>query len=354
MSDPKIPVFFHPAQLDFKPLYEWAFGERIDHPETTARAESILAALRGAPEIFDVHPPRALPLTALRAQHDYQLLSLYNTARRLAEGQTFYPTVFPRERPIYADPHNIHHAGAFCFDSGTPLNAQTFDAAVWSAACAKDAAEAIRSRATRLAYALSRPPGHHATRDLFGGYCYFNNAALAARHLRGAGRVAIIDIDFHHGNGTQSLFYRDSKVLTISVHGDPRAFFPFFAGYPTETGAKAGLGYNMNLVLETGADAQAYLRLLDEVALPAVRSFAPAWLIVAAGFDTYHKDPVGRFDLQTTDYADIGERLGRLGLPTVVVQEGGYYTPDLGLNARTFLCGARDGQRAPRPALAHD
>lgn len=350
MSDAQIPVFFHPAQLNFKPLYEWAFGQRIDHPETTARAESILSALRGAPEIFDVQPPKELPLTALRTQHDYQLLTLYNAARRLPEGETFYPTVFPRDRPGYADPHNIHHAGAFCFDSGTPLNAQTYDAAVWSAACAHYAAEAVRNRSTRLAYALSRPPGHHASKSFFGGYCYFNNTGLAARQLRGSGRVVIIDIDFHHGNGTQSLFYHDSKVLTISIHGDPREFFPFFAGHPTETGAKSGQGYNMNLVLESGVDVQAYLKLLDEMVLPAVRSFAPAWLVVAAGFDTYHKDPVGKFNLYTPDYAEIGGRLGALGLPTVVVQEGGYYTPDLGLNARTFLHGLREGQRGPRVA----
>lgn len=345
-QQPPIPVFFNELQLEFKPRYEWAFGEKITHPETTARAESILAALQREPAIFEVREPKELPLSSLRAQHDYNLLTLYNTARTLPEDDTFYPMVFPRERIGRADPHNLHHAGAFCFDSGTPLNARTFDAAAWSAASARAAADVVRKGKARLSYALSRPPGHHATRNLFGGYCYFNNAGLAARHLRRTGRVVIIDVDFHHGNGTQSLFYKDDKVLTLSIHGDPREYFPFFAGFPDETGQGRGAGLNMNLVLEEGADAQAYMTLLDEHVLPTVRHFAPDWLVIAAGFDTYYKDPVGHFTLQTPDYAEMGARLGSLGLPTVVVQEGGYYTPHLGRNAVTFLHGVRAGQQA--------
>lgn len=340
---PPMPVFFHPAQLDFKPLYEWAYGEKIDHPETTARAESILAALQGEPGHFQVREPTPIALSALRRQHAAQLLTLYSTARALPEGETFYPMVFPRATRGRADPTNLHHAGAFCFDSGTPLDGRTWEAAGWSAACARQAALEVRSGRARLAYALSRPPGHHATRQEFGGYCYFNNAGLAARALRSKGRVAIIDVDFHHGNGTQSLFYKDDKVLTVSIHGDPREFFPWFAGFPGETGSGRGEGFNLNLPLPGGADLQGWAEQLDRHALPAIRRFEPDWLVVAAGLDAYHLDPVGRHALKTDDFAAIGERLGRLGLPTVIVQEGGYYTPDLGRNARALLMGVNGG-----------
>ena len=347
MSPPTVPVFFHPAQLEFKPLYEWAFGEKIAHPETTARAESILAAVDADGATFTRAEPDRIPVSALRAQHNFNLLTLYTTARtQLDTGETFYPMVFPRLRDGKGDPTNLHQAGAFCFDSGTPLCHDTWDAAGWSAACAHTAARTIISGKAPLAYALSRPPGHHATRDAFGGYCYYNNTGLAARALRRKGRVAIVDIDFHHGNGTQSLFYRDAKVFTISVHGDPRDVFPYFAGFADETGVSKGLGHNLNVPLPRGIDGATYLEILERTVLPAVRHFAPDFLVVAAGFDTYEKDPVGDFALVRPDYHAIGERFGRLGLPTVVVQEGGYYAPDLGALAVAFLHGVRDGRRA--------
>ncbi|MCA9559755.1 MAG: histone deacetylase family protein [Myxococcales bacterium] len=346
MSSPRIPAFFNEVQLAFKPLYEWAFGEKIDHPETTARAESILTALQAESALFDVRPPKEIPLAALRSQHSHAMLTLYNTARTLPEGETFYPMVFPNLKRGAGDPTNLHQAGAWCFDSGTPLNSQTLTAAEWSAACARDAASALRHEKLPLTYSLSRPPGHHATRDLFGGYCYFNNAAVAARYLRRFGRVAVVDIDFHHGNGTQSIFERDPKVLTVSLHGDPREHFPFFAGYAHETGAGPGEGYNLNVPLPTGIDGKVYLDALDRHALASVRHYAPEYLVVSAGLDGYHKDPVGHWALTTEDFHAIGERLGRLGLPTVVVQEGGYHAEDLGTNLVAVLRGLRAGQSA--------
>ena len=345
MSHAPIPVFFHDAQLEFKPKYEWAFGEKIEHPETTARAESILAAVRKEPELFERRVPTAIPLTALRSFHNYNLLTLYNTAATtLGPGETFSPMVFPRHRDGTGDPTNLHQAGAFCFDSGTPLAQNTWEAAGWSAACAQGAADQVKGGKSRLAYALSRPPGHHALRASFGGYCYFANTAIAARALKRRGRVAVVDIDYHHGNGTQSLFYKSSSVFTISIHGDPRDAFPYFVGFASETGKGAGLGFNLNLPLEAGIDGKAYGKVLDDHVLPAVRHFAPTSLVIAAGFDTYEKDPVGHFTLKRGDYHAIGERFGRLGLPTVVVQEGGYHAADLGLLATNFLKGVRDGQ----------
>ncbi len=343
MKPDVVRAFFHPDQLSFKPVYEWAFGERIEHPETTARAESIVGALDADP-LFSLQEPVALTPRQLMAVHAYPLLTLYSTAQQLADGETYYPTVFPKKSQGSGDPTRIHHAGHFCFDAGTPLNNQTAAAAGWSAACAVAAARSLPAGKPGLAYALSRPPGHHATRDLFGGYCYFNNAALAARVFRRRKmRVALVDIDFHHGNGTQSIFYRDDKVLVVNIHGDPADSFPYFAGFADEVGLGRGRGFNVNIPLPRGTDGQEYSRVLDDHVLPALRNYAPDALVVSAGLDAYHLDPVGDFTLQTSDFHRVGHALGRLGLPTVAVQEGGYYTPDLGVNAVALLRGLREG-----------
>lgn len=335
-----VPVFFHREQLLFKPRYEWAFGERVDHPETTARAESIVASLAEA-EGFELCAPDGVELAELEALHTASLLRLYETAMDLESDH--YPSVFPKGRSVIADPTHIQHAGYWCFDAGTPLNAQTWVASRWSAAAAGSAADAILA-GRRLAYSLSRPPGHHATRDRFGGYCYLNNAAVAASRLRAKGKVAILDIDYHHGNGTQAIFYDDPGVLTLSVHGDPREDFPYFAGYAGETGEGAGTGYNLNIPLPLGCDGQAYLQVLRGRVARTLADFAPDVLIVAAGLDTYALDPIGKFDLTTEDLRRVGETIGSWGWPVVAVQEGGYYTPHLGRNARALLEGIRAGQ----------
>lgn len=345
MSKPVLPVFFHPVQLSHKPLYEWAFGTKLEHPETTTRAEKILAAIGAAGSVFALHTPSAMPEALLKRLHDPRLVTLYRRAEQdLADDATFYPSVFPKRHQNRPDPESIHHAGFFCFDSGTPLTKLTWAASAWSAACAHDAAKLVASGKSRFAYALSRPPGHHASRDLFGGYCYFNNAALAVAALRErGGKVAIVDIDFHHGNGTQAMFYRDPEVLFVSIHGDPREFYPYFSGFATERGAGDGEGFTLNHPLPKGADWQEYARVLDTQVLPAIRSFGASALIVSAGFDTYRDDPIGRFTLETDDFATLGGRLASLGLPTVIVQEGGYCVEALGANVAAFLEGAREG-----------
>lgn len=345
------PVLFHEVQLNFKPLYEWAFGNKISHPETTARAESILWSLRKEESQFQVQAPKRVPLSAIRQLHNYQLLTLYNTAAQLPPETTFYPSVFPKSEQARPDPTNIQHAGCFCFDSGTPLNAMTLEAASWSAACAYEAAVILRRDQVPLAYSLSRPPGHHATQKLFGGYSYFNNAAVAARYLRRHGRVAILDIDFHHGNGTQRIFYRDPKVLFVSIHGDPREFYPYFSGFSNECGKGPGEGFNLNLPLPGQCDGPAYQAALERYAFPTIQNFGPDFLIISAGHDTYAKDPVGHFALVDEDFDEMGERLGRLGYPTLIVQEGGYHTEHLGRIVKTFLEGVRRGVGKPRLPL---
>lgn len=337
-----IPVFFHPAQLEFHPKYEWALGNRIKHPETTKRAESIYRALKKmGRDYFDLRTPEDKYTHAIHSCHSPRLSTLYHTASQVLEGEnTFYPSVFPQRMRGDPDPTNIKHAGFFCFDSGTPLNNKTLMAANWSASSALAATDLVASGKSTLAYALSRPPGHHASVDSYGGYCYFNNAACAAKRLLKKGaRVAIIDIDFHHGNGTQDFFYQSSKVFTASLHGDPTHHFPYFCGYPRETGKGAGLGMNMNIILPDGTILKNYLKALKGQAIPAIKRFCPDYLIIAAGLDTYKLDPIGSFALETADYHKIGETLGRLPYPTIVLQEGGYHTGDLGANVVSLLTG---------------
>jgi acetoin utilization deacetylase AcuC-like enzyme len=332
-----IPIFFHKDQLDFHPKYEWALGNRIDHPETTKRAQSIFHALENDGKHFSIQEPSDIPLQALRRCHNYNLITLYNTAKQL-EGD-FYPSVFPQRMKANPDPTNINHAGFYCFDSGTPLNNKTWSAAAWSAATAHYAAKSVAEGSNKVAYALSRPPGHHASKDTYGGYCYFNNAAIAAKVLRDKKRVAIVDIDFHHGNGIQEIFYEDDRVMFISIHGDPRNYFPYFCGFPTETGRDWGTGFNQNIILPDNTEISQYLECLDTTVIPAIEGYEPHYLIISAGFDTYHLDPIGKFALTTSDYEEIAKVFSRLNLPTVVIQEGGYFTKDLGDNVASFLHG---------------
>lgn len=230
--------------------------------------------------------------------------------------------------------------GLFSFDAGTPLTAGSWAAARQGAACAVAAAQAVVSRSTRSAFALTRPPGHHAGADFFGGYCFLNNAALAAQALRDGGfdRVAVLDVDFHHGNGTQSIFYARGDVLTVSVHGDPATEYPFYLGYADERGEGEGAGCNLNLPLPRGtgfADWRAALgRGLDEV-----RRFGAQALVVPLGVDTFEGDPISAFKLRSADYFDVGRDLASAGLPTVFTFEGGYAVAEVGINAVNVLEG---------------
>lgn len=336
-SQKKIPVYFHEKQLEFHPKFEWALGNRIKHPETTKRAENIFKKLK-AQDWVEILEPENIPLKAIRDSHNYQLITLYNTAMNLPDGETFYPSVFPQRNRAKPDPTNLRHAGFYCFDSGTPLDNKTWQAASWSAASAYHAAKNVL-KSEKVSYALSRPPGHHASKDTYGGYCYFNNAAIAAKVLKAKGRVALIDVDFHHGNGSQEIFYRDERVFVTSIHGDPREYFPYFLGFQSEQGAGEGVGFNLNVILPSGTKWSGYARALRNTVIPAIKRFEPDYLVVSAGFDTYKLDPIGNFALETEDYEKMGKELAKLKLPTVICQEGGYYTKDLGANVVSFLSG---------------
>jgi acetoin utilization deacetylase AcuC-like enzyme len=265
------------------------------------------------------------------------LLSAY--ARHQADsgtGSAVFPTFFTppgqRRRPDGFEGQK----GFYCVDMEVPIDEFTSNAALASARCAWSGAMGVRGGDSPV-YALCRPPGHHAGPDFMGGYCYLNNAAIAARTLCENGdRVAILDIDYHHGNGTQAIFYTDPDVCYASLHIDPHTAYPYYAGYADEVGAKAGWGTNWNAPLAPGTTQDAYLVAL-EILLERISAFDARWLVVSAGFDTYIHDPISTFQITTDGYGKIGGRIRALDVPTLVVQEGGYHIPDLGWNAVNLL-----------------
>jgi acetoin utilization deacetylase AcuC-like enzyme len=223
-------------------------------------------------------------------------------------------------------------------DTACPLTAASWPAIQASANTAVHAAELVM-RGERAAYALCRPPGHHAYADMAGGFCYLNNTAIAAQHLRRqAARVAVVDVDLHHGNGTQGIFYARADVLTVSVHAETTNFYPFFWGYADEHGEGPGAGFNLNLPLALGSGDAAFLAALD-AGLERVRAFKPEALVVALGLDAYEGDPLAGLAVSTDGFREIARRLSGLNLPTVLAQEGGYPSDDLGRNLASFLDG---------------
>lgn len=227
----------------------------------------------------------------------------------------------------------------YSMDAGTPITAGTWQAITASVSVALTGARLLAEEGGPV-FSLCRPPGHHAAADLLGGYCFLNNAAAAAQALvdRGAARVAVLDVDYHHGNGTQSIFYERSDVLFLSIHADPADEFPYFLGYADETGSGAGAGANVNYPLPLGTDWAAWAEALES-ACRRVHDWAPDALVVSLGVDTFEDDPISSFRLQSSDFPRIGTRLARLGLPTLFVMEGGYAVEQLGTNAVGVLTG---------------
>jgi acetoin utilization deacetylase AcuC-like enzyme len=223
-------------------------------------------------------------------------------------------------------------------DTACPISAGTWPAALASAHVAVAAAREVLAGAP-AAYALCRPPGHHAFADMAGGFCYVNNTSVAAQELRAHhARIAILDVDLHHGNGTQGIFYGRDDVLTVSLHADPVRFYPFFWGHADERGEGPGLGYNLNLPLARGTGDDEYILALER-ALHRIRAFAPGALVVALGLDAHKDDPLAGLALTTDGFAHIGAAVAGLGLASVLVQEGGYLTAALGTNLQAFLRG---------------
>jgi acetoin utilization deacetylase AcuC-like enzyme len=292
--------------------------------------------------LFQPHPPRTYSENFLTSVHDRDYVEYFRkVCRNLPAGQSISPYVFPIRNTARPPKELAVRAGYFCIDTFTPLNANAWKAAKGAVDCALTASTLILE-GYRLAYALVRPPGHHAERRAFGGFCYFNNAAIASQMLSDFGRVAILDIDYHHGNGQQVIFYPRSDVLTVSVHGHPRFAYPYFSGFEDEIGEAEGTGYNMNLPLTEQLTSDQYLAALAK-ALKRIAKFRPDYLVVCVGFDTAKGDPTGTWELSGADFTQIGQAIGRMQLPTLMVQEGGYRTRSIGVNARHFFTGVWTG-----------
>ena len=322
-------------------------GELVPCVEVPARVDHVLHELQrrglGAitgPDDFDtallakVHAPRYLDFLA-GAWEEWVAL---NPANANCDAlPSYWPAPGMRRDVLPASfPARL---GLFAFDAGTPLTAGSWAAARHGAACAWSAAQRVAG-GERAAFALTRPPGHHAGADFFGGYCFLNNAAVAAQALRdsGAARVAVLDIDYHHGNGTQAIFYERADVHFASVHADPMSDYPYYLGHADERGAGAGLGFNHNLPLARGCDFATWRSALS-AALQGIAATGAEALVLSLGVDTFEGDPIAGFRLRSEDYLRIGEDLARAGLPTVFVFEGGYAVAEVGVNAVNVLEG---------------
>jgi acetoin utilization deacetylase AcuC-like enzyme len=251
------------------------------------------------------------------------------------EKKALLPATFPPRGCSRRPESLLGRAGYHMFDLSAPIMEGTYRAALGSANCALSGAKAIQE-GKKSAFALCRPPGHHAGKSYCGGYCYLNNAAIAANWLSSFGKVALLDIDYHAGNGTQDIFYERGDVLTLFIHADPNAEYPAFSGYADETGAGPGSGAHRNFPLPAGTDDASYLSTLDE-ALILIESFSPAFLVLSAGMDLYTGDPLGKFKITRKGIQQIGSRVAALGLPTLIVMEGGYNNAALGENITTLL-----------------
>ncbi|MAN98834.1 histone deacetylase family protein [uncultured Roseovarius sp.] len=253
-------------------------------------------------------------------------------------GAEVIPNIHPASRSDNYPKSAVGQAGYHQADTACPIGAGTWEAAYWSAQTAVTGADMLAA-GERAAYALCRPPGHHAFGDLAGGFCFLNNAGIAAERLRTRGlRAAILDVDVHHGNGTQGIFYDRDDVLTVSIHADPARFYPFFWGHGDERGVGRGTGYNLNLPLARGTGDDAYLKTLD-IALERVANFGADVVVVALGLDAYEGDPFQGLAITTPGFGRIGAAIAGLGLPTLFVQEGGYLCKELGENLTSVLTG---------------
>jgi acetoin utilization deacetylase AcuC-like enzyme/GNAT superfamily N-acetyltransferase len=319
--------------------------------EAPVRLRAILPALERT-GLFRRLAARRFPERLIWAVHDRRFVAYLKAASaNVPEGEAIFPETFPMRNQARPPKRLPLRAGYYCIDTFTPLYEGAYLAARDAVDCALTAAEALIA-GERLAYALVRPPGHHAERAAFGGYCYFNNAAIAAERLSAFGPVAVLDVDYHHGNGTERIFYERADVLTVSIHAHPRIAYPHFSGFADERGAGPGRGFNLNLPLPERISAERYMRTLER-ALARIRRFRPAHLVVSLGLDTAANDPTGSWPLRVADFERAGALIGAVGRPILVVQEGGYRTRTLGANARGFFTGlARAAAELPRRAEA--
>lgn len=316
--------------------------------ECPERVEHITAELtrRGHTDLIEPHDFGLDPILRV---HDADYVTFLQTCWTEWQAEGFegeaLATAWPSRRMTRNQPpRNIDgKIGYYCLASETSISGGTWEAAGAAAQVALTGAKVIQN-GERAAFSLCRPPGHHAAQDMFGGYCFLNNAAIAAQSLRdaGASRVAVLDVDFHHGNGTQAIFYDRADVMFLSLHGDPDDAFPYFLGGADETGEGDGQGFNVNYPLPPGCPYSKWAEALDD-AIAKIAVYAPDALVISLGTDTFERDPISFFKLTSDDFTDYGRRLARLDLPTLFVMEGGYAVAEIGVNTVNVLDGFEAG-----------
>ena len=328
-------TFYSPAHLDHDPLAQFEGGQLLPAVEIPVRAERVKAEIE-ARKLGPVLPPTPFDDAAILKVHDKGLVEFLGVAfadwvKRYGENA---PAALPSAWPAHGLRDGRHgdieaRLGSYTFSADTPILRGTWPAAREAANVVLSAATAVRAEG-KSAFALTRPPGHHAATDVFGGFCYLNNIAVAAQWFVDAGlRPAILDVDYHHGNGTQTIFYDRSDVFFCSVHADPAFAYPHFLGFADETGEGNGQGFNLNLPLPEGTDWARYDEAMRR-AVAAIDSFGPDVVLVSLGLDTFIDDPIAMFQLKPADYLRLGERIAGLKRPTLFVFEGGYAVDALG------------------------
>ena len=305
--------------------------------EAPVRIKSILTELNKL-NVFTVVEPKQYGEKYIRRVHDKGYINYLRKACASMKGtRSLYPSVFPIRNNTRPPKDLDMQVGYYCIDTFTPLNHNAYLAAKRAVDCVMTGAELVLG-GELSSYALVRPPGHHAERKSFGGFCYFNSAAIAADYFSDYGKVVVLDVDYHHGNGTQDIFYSRDDVLTISIHGDPHLSYPYFSGFKDEVGEGEGKGFNINYPLPEHIDGPRYRKTLNR-AIKDIKRFKPDYLVVSLGLDTARNDPTGTWQLTQPDFVQNGLMIAALGYPTLYVQEGGYNNRNLGSNARSFFQG---------------
>ncbi|MEI4194388.1 histone deacetylase family protein [Roseovarius sp. E0-M6] len=334
-------AFFDERQWTHDPKHFMANGTLQPSPEQPERIARLKSGAEAAGCAFEAPVDAGLgPIAAVHSSEYLTFLqNIYTRWQRIeGAGAEVIPNIHPANRSDSYPKSAVGQAGYHQADTACPIAEHTWDAAYWSAQSAVAGADALIG-GTRAAYVLSRPPGHHAFGDLAGGFCFLNNSGIAAQRLRAAGyRPAILDVDVHHGNGTQGMFYGRDDILTVSIHADPARFYPFFWGHAQERGEGAGLGANLNLPLPRGTGDDDYLETL-RAAFRRISAFGCDALVVALGLDAHIDDPFKGLAITTPGFARIGAAIAEAGLPTLLVQEGGYLSDALSENLTSVLTG---------------
>ena len=338
-------IFYSETHRKHEPPFEvFDGGLRTPYLENPDRVDRILKALKTT-GWADVCEPTDFGLAPILAVHDEDYIHFLASSwtewldSKPKDPSTLLPATFALRRHPQKPASLLGRAGYYMMDLSACIVEGTYQAALASANCALSGAQAI-TNGERASFALCRPPGHHAGKDYAGGYCFINNAAVAASWLSSKGKVALLDVDYHCGNGTQDIFYEREDVLTISIHADPNFEYPHFIGFADERGMGRGFGFHHNFPLPAGTDDAAYFVALES-SLALIREFRPAYLVISAGMDIYADDPLGTIKVTTEGIAETGKRVAGLELPTVIVMEGGYNNDALGRNIVGFLSAFR-------------